>query len=248
MVETAEATLKANAHLSPEVQARLQELQLIARKPGLGTNIGSRIAHIDSILGDREAYATLRVLRWPEVVICPRCHSSHVIRREAPKPLDEKHAFCEFYKCLDCEGIGRESDFDDLTGLEINEVIATIRTWILCWYLSFFCPTKIMAEFTGLSFLILGQMLGTIYNVEVEHRDQEKKRLSLHLKLKKSLERHMSSSDVLEAHHEFEENLEPGAVFRTTKQNVESASERNKEHSGAPTFKERLGRRPTPHQ
>jgi Transposase zinc-ribbon domain len=212
MADTAELTqLKPNEHLSSEICAHLKELQLIARKPGLGTNINSRIAHIDSILGDKEAYATLRGLRWPEMVICPRCHSSRIIRRETPKPLDDKHAFCEFYKCLDCEDIGRESAFDDLTGLEINEVIASIRSWILCWYLSFFCPTKIIAEFTDISLFVLAQMLGTIQNIE--------------------------------------ENLEPGAVFRTTKQNIESASERNKEHAGAPTFKERLGRhRPTPNK
>lgn len=233
-----------NSQISADVRSHLEELQAISHKPGLRTNISSRLAHIDSILGEREVYATLRLLRWPELVVCPRCHSSRVILRDRPKVVDPQHAFCDFYKCLDCEAIGREALFDDLTGLELDEVIANIRTWILCWYFSFFCPTKLIAEFTGLNLTLLSQIIGTIHHIEVEHQDQETPQLKLHLKLKKQFEGKIDLNDTRTEENDWEFKREIGTVFKTgdTEENANISDQRNKEHAGAPTFRERLGR------
>jgi len=112
-----------------------------------GTQVDSRIAAIDSLLGEREVFKTLKMLRWPQGVTCPRCHSSNVVRRDPPpNAVDQRH----FYVCLNCKGEGSMSDFDDFTGLPIGSIHA-LRQWILCWYLIGFCSVNQIAKVLGLS-------------------------------------------------------------------------------------------------
>lgn len=112
-----------------------------------GTQVDSRIAAIDNLLGESEVFKTLKMLRWPQGVNCPRCHSSNVVRRDPPNDaIDQRH----FYVCLNCKGEGGVSDFDDFTGLPIGSIHA-LRQWILCWYLIGFCSVHQIAKVLGLS-------------------------------------------------------------------------------------------------
>lgn len=112
-----------------------------------GSQVDSRIAAIDNLLGESEVFKTLKMLRWPQGVHCPRCHSSNVVRRDPPSDaIDQRH----FYVCLNCKGDGGVSDFDDFTGLPIGSIHA-LRQWILCWYLIGFCSVHQIAKVLGLS-------------------------------------------------------------------------------------------------
>lgn len=112
-----------------------------------GSQVDSRIAAIDNLLGEHEVFKTLKMLRWPQGVNCPRCHSSNVVRRDPPADaIDQRH----FYVCLNCKGEGSPSDFDDFTGLPIGSIHA-LRQWILCWYLIGFCSINQIAKVLGLS-------------------------------------------------------------------------------------------------
>ncbi len=112
-----------------------------------GTQVDSRIAAIHSLLGEGEIFKTLKMLRWPQGVICPRCHSSNIVRRDPPPDAaDQRH----YYVCLNCKGDGSPSDFDDFTGLPIGEIRA-LRQWILCWYLIGFCSVAQIAKVLGIS-------------------------------------------------------------------------------------------------
>lgn len=112
-----------------------------------GTHVDSRIAGIQNLLGDEQVFKTLKMLRWPQGTLCPRCHSSNVIRQEPPPAAeDQRH----HYVCLHCKGEGDPSDFDDFTGLPI-ESIQALRQWILCWYLIGFCSIHQIAKVLGLS-------------------------------------------------------------------------------------------------
>lgn len=112
-----------------------------------GSQVDSRIAAINNLLGENEVFKTLKMLRWPQGVNCPRCHSSNVVRRDPPADaVDQRH----FYVCLNCKGSGGQSDFDDFTGLPIESIHA-LRQWILCWYLIGFCSINQIAKVLGLS-------------------------------------------------------------------------------------------------
>lgn len=112
-----------------------------------GTQVESRIAAIKNLLGEHEIFKTLQMLRWPQGVICPRCHSTNVVRRDPPADApDQRH----YYVCLNCKGEGSPSGFDDFTGLPIKSLYA-LRQWIMCWYLIGFCSVTQIARVLGIS-------------------------------------------------------------------------------------------------
>lgn len=119
-----------------------------------GTQVESRIAAIQSLLGDKEIFRTLTMLRWPEGIVCPRCRSSNVVRRDPPpEAVDQRH----YYECLNCKGRGSLSTFDDLTGLAFDSLTG-LRKSILCWYLIGFCSLAQIAKILGLSMNEVAQM------------------------------------------------------------------------------------------
>lgn len=119
-----------------------------------GTQVDSRIAAIQSLLGEKEIFRTLNMLRWPEGIVCPRCRSSNVIRRNPPiDAADQRH----YYECLNCKGRGNISIFDDLTGLPVG-TLASLRQSILCWYLIGFCSVMQIAKILGLSMSEVAQL------------------------------------------------------------------------------------------
>jgi transposase-like protein len=119
-----------------------------------GTQVDSRIAAIQALLGEKEVFNTLKALRWPQGVVCPRCGSRNIVRRDPPVNSNDKR---HFYECLNCKGDGDPSDFDDFTGLPIG-TLQTLRQTILCWYLLGFCSMGQIAKVLGLSLQEIMQM------------------------------------------------------------------------------------------
>jgi transposase-like protein len=91
-------------------------------------------------------------LRWPEGIICPRCHSKNIVHKKPPPESKDQRGY---YECLQCQRSGGSSFFDDLTGLPIDVVethlINYLNNWILCWYLIGFCSLTKIAQVLGLS-------------------------------------------------------------------------------------------------
>lgn len=157
---------EANMREIDEKLAALQRLRSLPR----GSQVESRIAAITDLLGEAEIFNTLKLLRWPQGVICPRCKSSNVVRRDPPPDAaDQRH----FYICLNCKGDGNPSDFDDFTGLPLNSLFA-LRQCILCWYLIGFCSINQIAKVLGLSIseVIKLAAIGSEF-AEGPSRDQE---------------------------------------------------------------------------
>lgn len=120
-----------------------------------GTQVESRIAAIQALLGEKEIFKTLKKLRWPQGVICPRCRSTNVVRRDPPiSAVDQRH----YYECLSCKGDGSLSEFDDFTGLPLGS-LHSLRQCILCWYLIGFCSVAQIAKALGLSLHEIMQMI-----------------------------------------------------------------------------------------
>lgn len=136
-----------------EKQDNLDALNRLRALPR-GTHVDSRIAAIQALLGEQEIFNTLQSLRWPQGVVCPRCHSRNVVRRDPPSgAVDQRH----HYDCLNCKGEGGLSDFDDFTGLPIGS-LHSLRQVILCWYLLGFCSLSQIAKVLGLSVQEIMQM------------------------------------------------------------------------------------------
>lgn len=115
-----------------------------------GSQVDSRIAAIQALLGEVEALQTLKRLRWPKGVVCPTCRSSRIIRRPAPKDAEDKR---NYYTCLNCQEQSGGEDgghFDDFTGLPIDSMQG-ITQWMLCWYLIGFCSIGQIAKILGIS-------------------------------------------------------------------------------------------------
>lgn len=137
----------SNEHDNLEALNRLRTLPR-------GTQVDSRIAAIQDLLGEREIFKTLKSLRWPQGVLCPRCHSNNVVRRDPPAgTIDQRH----YYECLNCKSDGSLSDFDDFTDLAIGS-LHSLRQVILCWYLIGFCSLSQIAKVLGLSMQEIMQM------------------------------------------------------------------------------------------
>lgn len=143
------AAPKKEEHTMVNIDEQSDNLKALKRLRDLprGTQVDSRIAAIENLLGESEIFKTLKMLRWPQGVICPECHSTNVIRREPPPDATDKR---HYYVCLNCKGDGSPSDFDDFTGLPLKSMFA-LRQWILCWYLIGFCSVAQIAKVLGIS-------------------------------------------------------------------------------------------------
>lgn len=138
--ETMMATNKDDDDENIKALKRLRELPR-------GTQVESRIAAIQNLLGEVEIFKTLKMLRWPQGVICPRCQSTNVIRKDPPNDSPDKR---HYYVCINCKEDGESGVFDDFTGLAIESIHA-LRQWILCWYLIGFCSVNQIAKVLGIS-------------------------------------------------------------------------------------------------
>lgn len=160
--------------MDEELDKNLKALKHLRELPRGTTPIESRIAAVQNLLGETEVFKTLKMLRWPQGVVCPRCHSSNVIKKEPPSSAsDHRH----YYLCLNCHETGEgESGFDDFTGLPVGSLQA-LRQWILCWYLMGFCSVNQISKVLGISVHQVIQMatLGSEISVIKDPKSQLKK-------------------------------------------------------------------------
>ncbi len=84
------------------------------------------MVNIQDLLDDAKCYQTIRVMRWPDGVTCPRCSSDSVIKngRDDTQPDRQR------YVCKGCR-----QRFDDLTDPIFAGHHQPLRTWIACLYL-----------------------------------------------------------------------------------------------------------------
>lgn len=81
---------------------------------------------LQNLLDDRKCYETVRQLRWPEGVDCPRCHLKTITRQG----FDQTQSARQKYRCASCKRY-----FDDLTATVCAGHHQPVPGWILCLYL-----------------------------------------------------------------------------------------------------------------
>lgn len=117
-----------------------------------------------NLLDDAKCYETVRQLRWPEGVRCPRCASEQVIKRG----MDETQAHRQRYKC---QGCGRQ--FDDLSETIFAARRQPLRTWISCLYLmGLNVSNQQIAQELDLNKDDVGQMTSQLRQAIVEKRPE----------------------------------------------------------------------------
>ena len=84
------------------------------------------LVKIHNLIDDAKCFETVRGIRWPDGVRCPRCSSTDVTRygRDQTQPDRQRYH---------CKGCG--SYFDDLTETIFEGHHQPLRTRILCLYL-----------------------------------------------------------------------------------------------------------------
>ena len=158
------ANLAANADVSSDITEHLRELMALRSEKTEDVDlINEKIRKIQNILGEAEAIATLRAIRWPKGIVCPRCGSTNIKRRdqEAEKELcditeEEDSDFKQFYQCIDCSNLSGKSVFSDFTGLP--DTAHPIIQWAVCWYVLGLCSPMAAAQKLGLGFDFLLQV------------------------------------------------------------------------------------------
>ena len=83
------------------------------------------MVNIRDLIDDAKCFQTIRDMRWPDRVICPRCSSEAVIK----DGRDDTQLNRQRYLCHGCQ-----KRFDDLTGTIFAGHHQPLRTWIVCLY------------------------------------------------------------------------------------------------------------------
>ena len=84
------------------------------------------VIHIQSLVDDAKCFETIRQLRWPQGVTCPRCSGPEIIKQGRDETQPERQR----YLCKSCA-----RRFDDLTDTVLAGHHKPLRIWILCLYL-----------------------------------------------------------------------------------------------------------------
>jgi transposase-like protein len=80
---------------------------------------------IQGLIDDARCYETVRELRWPERVCCPKCKSDNVIKRGK----DDSEIYKQRYECKSCN-----IRFDDLSGTVFSGHHQPLKTWVIFLY------------------------------------------------------------------------------------------------------------------
>jgi transposase-like protein len=83
------------------------------------------LVNIQLLVDEAKCFDTVRRLRWPAGVRCPRCGSAEVTRHGH----DERQRDRQRYRCVACQ-----ARFDDLTDTIFAGHHQPLRVWILCLY------------------------------------------------------------------------------------------------------------------
>ena len=81
--------------------------------------------NIQNLIDDAKCYETVRAIRWPEGVKCPRCDSKSIIKRGR----DEQQRERQRYTCVSCQ-----RQFDDLSQTIFEGHHHPLRVWVVCLY------------------------------------------------------------------------------------------------------------------
>ena len=81
------------------------------------------MVNIPDLFDDAKCYQTVREMRWPDGVTCPRCSSGSVIKNGR----DDTEPHRQRYECKGCR-----QRFDDLTDTIFAGHHQPLRTWIAC--------------------------------------------------------------------------------------------------------------------
>ena len=84
------------------------------------------LVNLQFLVDDARCFETVRRLRWPQGVRCPRCESDKVARHGH----DDRQPERQRYRCTACQ-----ARFDDLTDTIFAGHHQPLRTWIACLYL-----------------------------------------------------------------------------------------------------------------
>ena len=84
------------------------------------------MVNIQNLFDDAKCYHTVRDMRWPDGVTCPRCSSPSVIKNGR----DDTEPHRQRYECKACR-----QRFDGLTDAIFAGHHQPLRTWIACLYL-----------------------------------------------------------------------------------------------------------------
>lgn len=84
------------------------------------------MVNIQDLFDDAKCFRTIRDMRWPDAIACPRCGSASVVKngRDDTQPDRQR------YECKACR-----KRFDDLSGTIFAGHHQPLRTWIACLYL-----------------------------------------------------------------------------------------------------------------
>ncbi len=77
------------------------------------------------LIDEAMCFQTVRGLRWPDGVKCPRC----LVGTVAKRGFDDIQKHCQRYHCSGCD-----RDFDDLTGTVFAGHHQPLQVWISCLY------------------------------------------------------------------------------------------------------------------
>src|SRR4051812_12379762 len=81
------------------------------------------MVNIRDLIDDAKCSQTVRDMRWPDLVTCPRCSSESVITHGR----GDTHAHRRRYTCHGCR-----KRLDDLAGTIFAGRHQRLRTWIIC--------------------------------------------------------------------------------------------------------------------
>jgi transposase-like protein len=107
---------------SPSLQTLVLHRALVRSRSIGHTGV---MIHVQSLIDDAKCFTTVRVLRWPNGVCCPRCDSREITKQGRDDTQPERQR----YVCQTCE-----RRFDDLTDTIFAGHHQPLRVWILCLY------------------------------------------------------------------------------------------------------------------
>lgn len=81
--------------------------------------------NLSYLIDDGKCYETVRLVRWQDVIDCPKCSSQSIIKRGK----DDSHPHRQRYQCKECS-----AHFDDLKSTIFAGHHQPLRAWILCLY------------------------------------------------------------------------------------------------------------------
>ena len=81
--------------------------------------------HIQALIDDATWFETVRALRWPNGICCPRCESSEITQHGRDDTQPERQR----YLCQSCE-----RRVDDVTDTIVASHHQPLRVWILGLY------------------------------------------------------------------------------------------------------------------